>query len=127
MFKPKGYNSLSPYLISNDGQKLIDFATAAFGGVETRRFNLKNGKIMHAEVKIDDTIIMLADEGDGFPAYPISLHLYVPDVDATYAKALAAGGTAVQEPINKDDPDKRGGVKDPTGNIWWVSTQIDQE
>jgi uncharacterized glyoxalase superfamily protein PhnB len=80
---------------------------------------------MHAEVRIDDTVVMIADGGGAWPAFPSWLHVYVPDVDATYRRALAAGGVSVQEPKAREgDPDRRGGVKDPGGNTWWVSTQV---
>jgi len=73
-------------------------------------------------VRIDDSVVMIADGGDAFPAVPIGLHVYVPDVDATYQRALTAGGVSVQEPTHKDDPDRRGGVQDPAGNTWWIAT-----
>ncbi len=79
---------------------------------------------MHAEVRIDDTVVMIADGGNDSPAFPIWLHVYVPDVDATYRRALNAGGISVQQPTQKDDPDRRGGVQDPAGNTWWIATQI---
>ena len=69
---------------------------------------------MHAEVRIDDTVIMIADAGGAYPSFPVWLHVYVPDAQATYKKGLAAGGVAVQEPVHKPgDSDLRGGVKDP--------------
>jgi uncharacterized glyoxalase superfamily protein PhnB len=105
-------------------QQLIDFLIATFDAKVTRRFDNPDGTIMHGEVQIDDTIVMLADGGQGYPAFPVWLHVYVPDVDATYQKALAAGGVSVQEPEKKDDPDRRAGVKDPTGNTWWLATQV---
>jgi uncharacterized glyoxalase superfamily protein PhnB len=67
---------------------------------------------------------MLADGGGQVPAFPVWLHVYVPDVDATYRRALAAGGVSVQEPSQQGDPDRRGGVKDPAGNTWWIATQV---
>ena len=79
---------------------------------------------MHAEVQIDDSIVMIADGGGDFPAFPIWLHVYVPDVDAAYQRALNAGGVSVQAPQQKDDPDRRAGVKDPAGNTWWIATQV---
>jgi len=67
---------------------------------------------------------MIADAGGAYPAFPAWLHVYVPDLDESYRRALAAGGVAVLEPVRKEgDPDKRGGVKDPCGNTWWISTQ----
>jgi uncharacterized glyoxalase superfamily protein PhnB len=106
-------------------QRVIDFLKKAFDATELRRFDSPDGSIMHVEVRIEDSVVMLSDGGGPFPAFPVWLHLYVPDVDATYRRALAAGGVSVQEPQQKkDDPDRRGGVKDPSGNTWWISTQV---
>jgi PhnB protein len=123
-WKPKGYSSVSPYLMVSGAQPVIDFLKQAFGGSELRRFDRPDGSVMHAEVRIDDGVIMLADASPAWPAFPVWLHVYVPDVDATYRRALAVGGVSVQEPGQKEgDPDRRGGVKDPAGNTWWISTQ----
>ena len=124
-FKPEGYASLSPYLVVDGAQKLIDFLLATFGAKVTRRFDNEDGSLMHGEVKIDDTVVMLSDASESYPAFAVWLHVYVPDVAATYEKALAAGGISVQEPVKKDDPDLRAGVQDPTGNTWWLATQIE--
>lgn len=67
---------------------------------------------------------MISDESTDFPAFPIWLHVYVPDVDATYRLALQNGATSVQEPSEQGDGDRRGGVKDPAGNTWWISTHV---
>ena len=124
-FKPEGYASLSPYLVVDGAQKLIDFLLATFGAKVTRRFDNDDGSLMHGEVMIDDTVVMLSDASESYPAFPVWLHVYVPDVAATYEKALAAGGISVQEPVKKDDPDLRAGVQDPTGNTWWLATQVE--
>lgn len=124
MYKPEGYASVSAYIVADGAQQLIDFLAATFDAKVTRRFDNEDGTIMHGEVQIDDTVVMLTDSSEGFPSFPIWLHVYVPDVDATYQKALAAGGVSVQEPEKKDDPDRRAGVKDPTGNTWWLATQV---
>ena len=81
---------------------------------------------MHAEVRIDDTVVMLADGSPNWPAVPANVHVYVPDVDATYQRALAAEATSVQEPVKKDDADRRAGVIDPGGTTWWIATQVDR-
>jgi uncharacterized glyoxalase superfamily protein PhnB len=79
---------------------------------------------MHAEVRIGDSVLMLGDATAEWPAVPASLHVYVEDVNAVYARALAAGGVALQPPDRKDDdPDRRGGVTDMAGNTWWIATQ----
>jgi len=124
-WKPAGYTSLSPYLMVENAQRVIEFLKAAFGAAELRRYDMPDGTIMHVEVRIDDSVVMLADAGGPFPAFPVWLHLYVPDVDAAYTRALQAGGTSAQEPQQKPgDPDRRGGVKDPAGNTWWISQQM---
>ncbi|MFY0526058.1 VOC family protein [Archangium gephyra] len=124
-YKPEGYPSVSAYVMVDGAQRVIDFLKKAFDATELRRFDSPDGSIMHVEVRIEDSVVMLSDGGGPFPAFPVWLHLYVPDVDATYRRALAAGGVSVQEPQQKkDDPDRRGGVKDPSGNTWWISTQV---
>ena len=123
-YKPEGYTSVAPYLIVDGAERTIEFLMKAFGAAELRRFPAPDGGIMHAEVRIDDTVLMFADSGGPHAAFPVWLHVYVPDVDATYRRALDAGGTSVQEPVQKDDPDRRGGVKDPAGNTWWIATQV---
>ena len=124
--KPKGYSTVSVYLVAQDAQAVIDFLKNTFDAKQLRRFDTPDGKIMHAEVRIDDTVIMVADAGGTYPAFPCWLHVYVSDVDKTYQRALAAGGTSVQEPVRKEgDSDKRGGVKDPAGNTWWIAAQME--
>jgi uncharacterized glyoxalase superfamily protein PhnB len=124
-YKPDGYPSVSAYVMVDGAQRVIDFLKKTFNATELRRFDGPGGLISHVEVRIEDSVVMLSDGGGSFPAFPVWLHVYVPDVDATYQRALAAGGVAVQEPRQKqDDPDRRGGVKDPSGNTWWISTQV---
>jgi uncharacterized glyoxalase superfamily protein PhnB len=123
-FKPQGYNSVSVYMMADDPQRVIDFLTAAFDAQPQRRYEGTDGSLLHAELKIDDSIVMIAGAAPDFPAFPVWLHVYVPDVDEAYRRALAAGGRSVQEPMTREgDPDKRGGVLDPAGNTWWISTQ----
>ena len=124
-YKPQGYASVSVYIMADGAQRVIDFLTATFDAREFRRMDQPDGSIRHVEVQIDDTIVMLADSAEEFPAFPVWLHVYVPDVDATYQRALAAGGVSVQEPGQAEgEPDRRGGVKDPCGNTWWIATQV---
>ncbi len=125
-YKQAGYSTVSPYLIVNDAAGTIDFLKQVFGAVELRRFAGESGDLRHAEVRIDDTVIMLADQVvPDWPAMPSNVHVYVPDVDAAYQKALDAGATSVQEPVKKGDEDKRGGVTDAGGTTWWIATKID--
>lgn len=124
--KPANYSTVSPYLIVKDADATIDFLKRIFGAIELRRFPDESGKLMHAEVRIDDTVIMLADPAP--PDWlPISsyVHIYVPDVDATYRKALEVGAVSVQEPVKNQDEDKRGGVRDAGGTTWWIATKVE--
>jgi PhnB protein len=123
--KPPGYSTVSPYLVTAGAQKVIDFLKQAFGATELRRYDMPDGTILHAEVRIEDSVIMIADGGGEWPPFPSWLHVYVPDVDATYRRALAAGAESLQEPFQREgDPDRRGGVKDPGGNTWWIGTPM---
>jgi PhnB protein len=123
-FKPDGYSTVSPYLIVSGAQGTIDFLRLVFGGVEVRRFDIPGGKIGHAEVRVGDSIIMLADHQPEWPSIASNVHIYVTDVDATYKLALEAGAVSVQEPVKKDDDDKRGGVTDAGGTTWWIATKV---
>ena len=124
-YKPEGYPSVSVYLVAEGAQRVIDFLKQTFDAVPLRRHDNKDGTIMHAEVRIDDTVVMIGDAGPNWPAFPSWLHVYVKDVDATYRRALEAGGVSVQEPSQREgDSDRRGGVKDPAGNSWWIATQL---
>lgn len=122
-FKPENYSSVSPYLIVNGAQATIDFLVTVFDAKPLRSFPGDNGKLAHGEVRIDDSVLMFCDAVEGWPAVPAHVHIYVADVDATYASALKAGATSVQEPVQKDDPDKRGGFSDAGGTTWWVGQQ----
>jgi uncharacterized glyoxalase superfamily protein PhnB len=124
-YKPQGYSIVSPYLIVDGASGTIDFLVRVFGAVELRRFPDEGGRLMHAEVQIGDTVVMLADGTEGWPPIHSHVHIYVSDVDATYRWALEAGAESVQAPIKKDDPDKRGGVKDKGGTTWWIATKVE--
>lgn len=127
-YKPQGYTSVSVYIMAEGAQRVIDFLAKTFDARQTRRMDLPDGSIMHAEVQIDDSIVMIADAGGDLQAFPVWLHVYVPDVDATYRRALEAGGVSVQEPTQKEgETDRRGGVKDPSGNTWWIATQVSED
>lgn len=123
--KPTGYSTVSPYLIVDGAGQTIEFLTRVFDAVELRRFSEPSGKIMHAEVRIDDTVVMIADGAASWPAIACHVHIYVPDVDAVYRRALDAGAISVQEPVKKTDEDKRGGVKDSGGTTWWIATGME--
>lgn len=122
-WKPAGYPSASPYLIVSDAEATLRFLETVFSATRLRCMQRPDGRLMHAEARIDDTIIMLADPTGGWPPVAAHVHIYVSNVDATYMRALAAGATSVMQPAQKGDDDKRGGVKDAGGTTWWIATQ----
>jgi PhnB protein len=124
IFKPKGYTSVAPYLTVNGAQQTMNFLAHVFGAEQLRVYPGKDGKLAHGEVRIDDTVLMLTDAVEGWPASSSHVHIYVQDVDAIYERALAAGATAVKAPAQEDDADRRGGFIDAGGTTWWVSTQV---
>lgn len=124
MWKPPRYSSVSPYLVTENAEGVIAFLVDALGAEPLRRYEMPDGSIMHAEVRIDDTVVMIGQAGGEWPAIPCHVHVYVPDVNASYERALEAGGESVEAPRQRgDDPDRRGGVKGPGGNTWWLATQ----
>ncbi len=122
---PEGYHSVTPYLVVNGAGRLIDFLKQAFGAEERGRFLAPNGSIMHAEVKVGDSIIMLGDANEQVPARPAGLCLYVPDTDAIYRRAISAGATSLRGPEDQFYGDRSAGVTDPTGNTWWINTHVE--
>ncbi|MBN8942362.1 MAG: VOC family protein [Rhizobiales bacterium] len=123
-FQPADHSTVSAYMMARDAAKVIDFATEVFGATTLMRLAREDGSVMHASIRIGDSVVMISDATKDFPAFPIWLHVYVPDVDATYEKALASGATAVQTPSEKGDGDRRGGVMDMAGNTWWIATAV---
>lgn len=126
LYKPEAYNSLSPYLIVDDARKLVNLLKAVFAATELRSFNREDGKIAHAELKLDDSILMISDSTADYPGNTTMLHMYVRDVLKTFELAWAHGCEIVEQPVNKPgDPDTRGAFIDFAGNYWAVSTQLD--
>jgi PhnB protein len=126
-YKPNGYNSVSPYLVVNGAQKMIDLLKLVFNAKELRRYDTPDGKIMHAEVKVDDSVIMMADATEMYPPNQLLIHVYVRDSDSVYKGALDAGCQAVEAPREHEgDPDRRGVFRDFAGNQWSVSTQLEK-
>lgn len=124
-YKPAGYTSLAPYLVVDDVRAAIDFLVSVFDAEPLRRIEREDGSIAHGEARIDDSVVMLGSAMDGWPAVPAHVHVYVRDVDATWQRALQAGATIVQEPMQKDDADRRGGFLDAWGTTWWIAQQME--
>jgi PhnB protein len=127
---PNGYHAVTPYLIVGNAARAIDFYKAAFGATEVMRIAAPGGKVGHAEIRIDDSPIMLADEfpemdarsPEAFGGSPVSIHLYVGDADAIAARATSAGAMLLRPVEDKFYGDRSGSVKDPFGYVWHIST-----
>ena len=130
---PDGYHTATPYLIVKGAAAALDFYKKAFGATELFRMASPDGRIGHAEIRIGDSQIMLADEvpGMGYVSpqtlggSPVSLMLYVPDVDQLFEQAIAAGGTAQRPVQDQFYGDRSGTLKDPFGHVWTISTHIE--
>lgn len=127
---PKGYHSVTPHLSIKDAPRAIAFYKEAFDAVEMMRIMQPDGRVGHAELKIGDSPIMLSSE---FPEMgvrspqtlggsPVSIHLYVKDADAVFNRAVAAGATVRRPVADQFYGDRSGGVEDPFGHVWWIST-----
>ncbi|MFN2563679.1 MAG: VOC family protein [Gemmatimonadaceae bacterium] len=122
---PDGYHTVTPYLVVRDAPRLIEFLQQAFGATERMRAPRPDGTVMHAEVEIGDSRVMIADASDSAPPMPACIHLYVVDTDALYHLALQAGATSLREPTNQFYGDRMAGVQDPVGNQWWIATHVE--
>ena len=123
-FIPEGYATVTPYLMTTDSEAVIEFAKQVLDAGERMRMPGPGGKIGHAELLIGDSVVMLADETpEG--AMPGMLHVYVADCDATYTRALEAGGTSLMEPADQVYGERMAGVQDPSGNKWYFATHLE--
>jgi PhnB protein len=127
---PDGYHTVTPYLIVEGATAAIDFYKQAFGATELFRMNGPDGKIGHAEIRIGDSPVMLADEHPqmgargpkSFGGSPISILLYVEDCDAVVERAVAAGAKVTRPLTDQFYGDRMGGLEDPFGHAWYVAT-----
>jgi len=130
---PEGYHSVTPYLIIRGGSDAIDFYTRAFGAHEIMRMPLPDGRLGHAEIKIGDSIVMLADEApernivspQSLGGVGVHFLIYVEDVDAQFAKALAFGAKELRPIVNQFYGDRSGTLEDPYGHQWTIATHVE--
>lgn len=120
-----GFHAVTPYLFAEGAPRLLRFISEALGGEESYRKERPDGSIMHVEMRIGDSMIMLGEAPDEFGPMPTSIYLYVTDSDATYEKALQGGGISVFPITTLPNGERYGGVKDPCGNIWWIASHVE--
>lgn len=124
-YLPKGYNNVVPYLVCPDLPGLIKFVQTVFDAkLDSPPMEGPDGEIKHVEFTIGDSHLMAGPSSEQHPAFPCSLYIYVQDTDATYKKAVAAGGKSLMEPKDMFYGDRNGGVVDQWGNQWWIGTHV---
>jgi PhnB protein len=133
---PSGVSAVTPYLSVSDAARMIDFYKNVFGAVETMRLDQPDGRIGHAELTINGAALMLADEFPemgflsprtlGGKRSPVSIHLYVENVDEVYKRALAAGATSLREPADQFYGERNAQVREPSGHCWDISARIEE-
>jgi PhnB protein len=122
---PEGYFTVTPWIVSRDTARLLDFVARAFGAEELGRVVLDHGAIGHAEFRIGDSIVMAFDARPEWPDTPALLRLYVEGGDAVHRQAVDAGATSVTEMTELAFGDRVGRVRDPLGNLWWIQSRIE--
>lgn len=122
---PEGYHAVTPFINVKGAAQLLDFTREAFGAEEIARVESEDGSIGHAETRIGDSVVMMFDSKPEWPWTPSFLRLYVGDCDAVYEQALNAGGTSVTRPTDMPWGDRVARVRDPSDNLWWIMTRIE--
>jgi uncharacterized glyoxalase superfamily protein PhnB len=122
---PDGYHTVTPYLVVPDVAAELDFLERAFGAEVTFKMQGPDGSVSHAEARVGTSMVMLGGSSERWAPMPCMLYLYVEDVDAAYARAVAAGGESIMEPADQFYGDRNGGVRDAFGNQWWVGTHVE--
>ncbi len=135
-FIPEGVSAVTPYLVVSNAAEMIDFYKKVFGATETMRFKQPDGRVGHAELKINGAAVMLADEFPemellspkslGAKRSPVSIHLYVENVDEVYKKALGAGAVSLREPADQFYGERLAQIQDASGHSWSISTRIEE-
>jgi len=120
-----GFHTVTPYLCVAGAARLIPFLERAFGAEAVDRKDRADGSVMHAEVRLGNSMIMLGEANDEFGPMPTSVYLYMPDCDAVYQRAIAAGGTSIFDIRTLPNGERYGGVKDVCGNIWWIASHVE--
>jgi uncharacterized glyoxalase superfamily protein PhnB len=125
-YTPKGFHSVTPYLIVTDAERLVQFLRGTFDAEEVILMKNPEGKIQHAAFRVGDSVVELANSQGQWAPLTAGLHVYVPDTDATYQRAITAGGKSLYEPKDMFYGERSGGVQDPCGNHWYIATQTEE-
>ena len=121
---PDGYHTITPQIVVSDARASIDFLHNVFGA-KVKELYEDDDRVMHAEVRIGDSLVFVAEANEEFDPFPAMLSVYVDDVDVTHARAVEEGATSMREPEDQFYGDRTSGVLDTQGNQWWISTHIE--
>ena len=122
---PEGFHTITPYLLLKDVKNFLVFLRNAYDAEDISTSETPDGTIMHAQVKIGDSFMMMGEASGEWKPMPASIYLYVNDVDSVYNKAIKAGAQSLMEPRNEFYGDRMAGVGDSFGNMWWIATHIE--
>lgn len=125
-FRPKGYHTVTPCIAVKDAAGFIEFLSRVFDAKEGERMDRPDGRIMHSEVRVGDSAIMISEACDEMGAMPASLYLYVENADKTFNRAVEAGASTVMEPADMFWGDRLSSVRDAWGNQWSISTHVEE-
>ncbi|NNE57752.1 MAG: VOC family protein [Hellea sp.] len=125
--RPQNYPAIAPYIFANDALGLIRFITSGLGAREIGRSHMPDGTIANCQLRIDDAVIMVTEARGTYRATRGAYYLYVDDVDKVMKRAIEAGAILNFEAMDMPYGDRQGGVKDPEGNLWWISKRLSDE
>ena len=122
---PNGFNTLTPFIIAPDGDRVIKFAEEAFGAKTKSCLRHKDGSVWNAELDVGTSKLLVGSAHGSQPAFPAFIYVFVEDTDKVYQSALNAGGKSLMEPSNQFYGDRNAGVMDADGNVWWIATRVE--
>lgn len=124
---PEGFGTVTPYLFVRNAAAFGEFLKAAFDGDETLRTEMPDGRIANLQIRIGTVTLMISEATKAYPPMPSSFYLYVENTDTAMQTALAAGASKEMDVADMPYGDRQGGVRDPFGNLWWISQRLVDE
>jgi uncharacterized glyoxalase superfamily protein PhnB len=123
---PEGFHTVTPYFVVRDGMAFLAFLKDGLGAEEIAMYKDGEGRIMHAQVRLGDSMLEFGEAGGEWGPMKLNLHVYVPDADAAFRRAMAAGAKSLRDPRTEAYGERSAGIEDPAGNIWWLATRVEQ-
>jgi len=122
---PDGFHTVTPYFVVPDGAAFMTFLKNGLGAEEVSMFRGPDGRLMHAQARLGDSMLEFGEASQQWSAMRLNLHVYVPDTDAAFRRAIQAGARSLRDPRTEFYGERSAGVEDPAGNIWWIATRIE--